>query len=493
MNASKWLLAAGLFVLQAAAWAGSSAFFAELHELTQQQVAVTALAVDVSTGEVVASLDPDQRLVPASLSKLYLAATALHYWGSDKTFSTRLYHDGRIDAGRLEGNLILAGGGDPALVSETLWSLIGQLQARGITQVSGDLVVDASLFGRRHCQTIDRCQARHASNDAYDAELSSAGINYGAWCIRVAPARQAGQAASVSTCPLALPAVAIDNQVKTVKQGRELQFSRVSGKQGDVIRVSGEIGVTQPAAHLYVSAGDASYQAGVILKQQLALAGIDVSGEVRVIYRQQAERQLLASMQSAPLATLVKKMLDYSNNYMADVLTLGLLAETHAARPLALDHAGRYLLQQARQFLKPLALRKGIQPAVLASGSGLSLKNRLSARDLTLLLRRTYASTAIFPAFVAALTVPKFSQLGILRGPEALWQTHVMVKSGSLNQPHTVYGIAGYVRTLEGRWLAFAILLNGTEKHSYLPYNSSMAVLRQAVVKLAHYQKQPAK
>jgi D-alanyl-D-alanine carboxypeptidase/D-alanyl-D-alanine-endopeptidase (penicillin-binding protein 4) len=515
--------------------ASAASPFARVASLQHQQVAVTALAVDVTTGKVLASVNPDSRLVPASLSKLFTAAVALHHWGSDKTFITRLYGAGKVRHGHLQGDLILSGGGDPGLVSEQLWTLVGQLQAQGIRHIDGNLLVDASLFGRQACQTEDRCQALDASQNAYNASLSSAGVNYGAWCVRVWPAQRVGQRAHVSTCPFRLSDVPLQNRVTTVAGGQSLSLQRFSGKQGDVLRVGGQIGRDQQPAFLYVSAGDAGRQAGIILRQQLALAGVTLSGHIRVVYQHQPDWKQLAQIKSEPLSMLIMKMLNYSNNYMADVLTLDLLADvaadedsgkadlaarstdtlittaqatpqtthqtthqttpqstsrmtlrtTSRTMPLTLAAAGEKLLAESSDFLAPMALKQGPVMPSLASGSGLSLENRLSARDLVTLLQKVYADTAIFPAFVGALTVPAFSPLGILRGPEPAWQARVMVKSGSLNEPHTVYGIAGYMRPVAGRWIAFAILLNGSDSHPHLPYVESMELLRQAVVNLS--------
>lgn len=457
--------------------------FDQLGGWQKQGVAVTAMAYDLTAGRSLVELNADQRLVPASLSKLFVAAVALDHWGSNKTFRTRLMTNGSLQGDVLKGDLVLVGGGDPGLVSERLWSLIGQLQLRGIKHVKGDLLVDTALFGKQSCATTDRCQARSRSRNAYDAGLSAAGINYGSWCVRVVPATAAGEPATVTTCPFNVSSVALDNRVKTVARGRQLQLRRITSKKdnSDRLVVTGHIGIRQQPAALYVSAGNASQQAGVILKSQLALAGITVSGRVGVVNHGDYET-LLASRQSLPLATLVKRTLNYSNNYMADVLTLDLLADDQPGVAVAQAAAGAHLLEMAKRQLAPARLNSGKVDARLVSGSGLSVKNRLSAADLVTLLHGVYDDPAIFPAFVGALTVPAYSVLGILRGPDAIWQRRVMAKSGSLNQPHTVYGVAGFARGLNNHWIAFAVLVNGTDKHPHMPYSKSMRRLRAAVI-----------
>ena len=51
---------------------------ASLDALQAGGARVTALAVDVESGKVLAQLHGDERLVPASLSKLFTAAVALY-------------------------------------------------------------------------------------------------------------------------------------------------------------------------------------------------------------------------------------------------------------------------------------------------------------------------------------------------------------------------------------------------------------------------------
>src|SRR3546814_13163377 len=74
-------------VLAAPAAALETAPVATLGTLQADGAQVTALAVAVESGRVLAQLNANQRLVPASLSKLFTAALALRPWGSDKTRS----------------------------------------------------------------------------------------------------------------------------------------------------------------------------------------------------------------------------------------------------------------------------------------------------------------------------------------------------------------------------------------------------------------------
>ena len=58
---------------------------------------------------------------PASNVKLVTTLAALKYLGPNYKFKTKIYTDGSIQNGVLNGNLYVKGFGDPKLVSEQLW------------------------------------------------------------------------------------------------------------------------------------------------------------------------------------------------------------------------------------------------------------------------------------------------------------------------------------------------------------------------------------
>ncbi len=66
--------------------------------------------------------------------------------GPNHQWKTEFYTDGTLSGGILNGNLYLKGGGDPKLNMEKLWLLMRDLRANGVTQVTGDLVLDKNFF-----------------------------------------------------------------------------------------------------------------------------------------------------------------------------------------------------------------------------------------------------------------------------------------------------------------------------------------------------------
>lgn len=117
---------------------------------------VNAAVVDAATGTTLYASGATQPAIPASTTKLFTGIAALHALGPDRTFETRVVAAGPTAGGVLDGDLVVVGGGDPTLTNDatpesypapaTLASLARRVRKAGIRRVTGDLVVDASVF-----------------------------------------------------------------------------------------------------------------------------------------------------------------------------------------------------------------------------------------------------------------------------------------------------------------------------------------------------------
>ena len=92
---------------------------------------------------VLAQLNPDTPLNPASVMKLVTSLVALAQLGPDHRFVTRVFGDSPIDQQErvLPGNLYLVSDGNPLLGRAELYRLTRSLKRRGLRRVTGDLVV----------------------------------------------------------------------------------------------------------------------------------------------------------------------------------------------------------------------------------------------------------------------------------------------------------------------------------------------------------------
>lgn len=142
-------LVAVLLALPASAPAISpSALSARLaDQMGQAGGAASAYVARVDGDEPLYALRADRPLIPASVNKLFVTATALRLFGATERLETAVVARAAIDEeGVLDGNLYLRGSGDPTLTGERVAALAGELKALGLTRVTGRVLGDESVF-----------------------------------------------------------------------------------------------------------------------------------------------------------------------------------------------------------------------------------------------------------------------------------------------------------------------------------------------------------
>jgi len=99
--------------------------------------------VETASGEVLASQQADAPFNPASVIKVATSLWALELLGPDSRFSTTFGYTGQWDRedGRISGDLVVVGGGDPDFHQENVLLVARELNRMGIRRVDGDLIV----------------------------------------------------------------------------------------------------------------------------------------------------------------------------------------------------------------------------------------------------------------------------------------------------------------------------------------------------------------
>ena len=123
-----------------------------------QFASISISIIDLDTDSVLANINGKKTLMCASTAKLFSTFSALEILGANYKPETRFYMDGFIDSlGILQGDLYIRGGGDVSLGSKYfneegseldfmhVW--MDALRSVGLHGVNGDLIVDGSEFG----------------------------------------------------------------------------------------------------------------------------------------------------------------------------------------------------------------------------------------------------------------------------------------------------------------------------------------------------------
>ncbi len=462
--------------------AAHGADFGELSRLEQSGARISAVAVDLTDNSVIAQMNPAQRLTPASLTKLVVSAAALNSWPADRMFKTQLLAARSVTEGKVAGDLYLVGAGDPSLTGHNLWALAAQLKSAGVKTVGGRLVVIPAPFASVTCETKDRCDAAKISDNAFDAPLASVGIDFGTWCIDVR-ATTPGEPALISGCTTQLP-IAIRGVVATSRADEKnaLRVERLTDADGvDTLRVGGTVPLNS-SQRVFRAMSDPALGAGLLLRATLADIGIPIAHGVTVQDgAPPSDAVALATTEGLSLKEQLGRMLRFSNNYIADVLTLTLASDVLNAPATTLSGAST-TLSNFILLTQSHSKSSRTSPPLLHSGSGLTPENQLSANDLVGLLAHQYRNSRNFGAFYGGLVVPRQAPFAFLRGGSAAWQDRVALKTGTMNVPHSVCGVAGYLRKKNGGWIAFTIIVNGgVARMKHVPLYKSMAAIRADV------------
>jgi D-alanyl-D-alanine carboxypeptidase/D-alanyl-D-alanine-endopeptidase (penicillin-binding protein 4) len=468
--------AAGTFCLWLALPARAE--WVALQALEHNGAVVSALALDLDNGAVLQQLNADRRLTPASLTKLAVAAATLNRWSADKVFTTRLVAHGTLHSGELSGDVILDGAGDPTLEYHALLALAVQAAGAGVTSVRGRVIVNLAPFSEVGCETQDRCGALVRSDTAFNAPLSAVGIDYGNWCVSVQPTT-AGAPAMVRGCGVSRLPIPVEGTIATSAAQSKKTFwvERATNAGIDVLRVGGQMPVGA-RERVYRAMSNPAKGVGLLLRESLREVGVSAPGDVLITQGAlPGDVFELAQTEGLELREQLGRMLRFSNNYIADVLTFDLAADMTGRSPAGLADASKGLSEFVQRALQAQS-RARISAPLLLSGSGLTPENELSAHDLVALLAYQYHDSRHFPAFYGGLTVPRQAPFGFLRQGSEAWLDRVALKTGTMDEPHSVCGIAGYIRKKSGGWIAFAAVVNGSSTVRHIPLYKAMEASR---------------
>jgi len=412
---------------------------------------VSALVVRQHDGAVLYARAPDQMLIPASNAKVLTALAALDAFGPTHRFETSVFVSAPLGAQGRAGDLILVGGGDPAITSEDWWRLAAELREAGLTAVEGDVVVDDALFDR----VRQHPSVQGVSSRAYHAPVGALTANYGSFSVTVAPGQAVGQPVRVTLTP-PVPYLRISNGAKTLAKSRRrtLVVDRSAVEGGERVSIRGGVRIGDQPKTYYRSVVAPDLYAGHVLRMQLEAVGIRVTGAVRRGSRPETAVALHV-YEGRPVGEIVRLFMKFSNNAIAEALVKNLAVLAHGGA----GNWGEGIPELRRRLL---ALGVPAQGFALVDGSGLSYENRVAPRALVAALRAGVASFRLAPEFMASF--PIAARDGTLEERALEARDLARAKTGLLNR---VTGLSGYatIRVSGGTGrerVVFSVLANDT-------------------------------
>ncbi len=331
-------------------------------------------------------INADAVMSPGSIMKVLTTYAALEILGPNYRWTTSFLTDGTFEGDTLKGNLYVRFGGDPKLTIERLWTVIHEIRSLGVTTIEGDIVLDDDVF------LLPDGLPRFNDNGnnphrPFLVEPSPVLLNMNLVHFQV----RADERGTRAWATPALPSINIDNRITSVEGGscpgrRQVDWKPVFGQAGQVtVRVEGEL-PEGCRTTTYLSLLPHDHYSGEILMSLWRELGGTITGNWRT-GAVPADTRLVTSTTSPDLVTMVRDINKWSSNVMARQLLLTIGANNrHVA-----DNDDRVSgIRAIYDWLED----KGIdtQGMVIDNGSGLSRHARMSARQMSGILARAWAS-----------------------------------------------------------------------------------------------------
>ena len=376
-------------------------------------------------------------LSSASTQKIFTAATALETLGKNYQYTTTTSYSGDISGGNLTGNLFIYSNGDPTLGSWRYDSykpenfkqkFIDALKQKGISKISGDLIMDDSYFD---FQTVPGGWPWNDLGNYYGAGVWSVNWRENQFDISMNGKEMRG-------LNVDLPNVKWVNDLKT--GGSSDQSLIFTAPYSDVALING----TLPGKAITVSGATPNppLTLGTEIKKWLKESGISFNGEITSTSVQRIKGEKILT---APKNTVI---FEHKSPTLDKIVywfmrkSVNLYGETFI-KTLGKEKKNQGSFDAGITYLKEFWKEKGINPAMInfADGSGLSPQNYVSAR-------------AEVQALLWSRKQPWFNDFFEGFPTQA---NGMKMKSGTMKDTKS---FAGYHTSKDGKKYVFAIIIN---------------------------------
>lgn len=410
----------------------------------------------LKTGEILYKKNADKLFIPASNQKLFTTSAVLALLTEKYFYETSLFLNGEIRNGKVAGDLIIKGTGDPTISSKFIdggghkvfeaWA--DSLLAKGITEILGNIIGDDSAFDNQYYG-----KGWQSDNEQFWFSAPVGALSFNDNCVHVTirPSLP-GKSAILSVYP-ETEYVSVDNKIVTVNQNEEEGISFIRERGTNNITFRGKIRKNSKETSEYVTVVNPTVYFLTIVREVFERKGIKVSGRIIGIKDNDNKYDpedliLLARHKSLFLKDIVKETNKNSNNFFAEQLFKTLGYEMYG---LGSVENG---LRASRELFNDMGIN--LDNLYLVDGSGLSRLNMVTPRHVVNLLSYMYKSE-VFDSFYKSLPIAGIDGSLSSRMRRTSAENNVHAKPGYNTG---ISALSGYVKTFEGEPLVFCMFVN---------------------------------
>ncbi|MDP4205715.1 MAG: D-alanyl-D-alanine carboxypeptidase/D-alanyl-D-alanine-endopeptidase [Bacteroidota bacterium] len=375
-----------------------------LNEPTMKNALLSFYLADSGSGQKIWSTEPQVSMVPASVLKVVTTATALEVFGPDYRFHTLVCYNGKIDyqTHTLKGNVIIKGGGDPALGSHFfkdhydgfISSWVKALKSQGIKHISGTILADASIYDD---QPIPTTWIWEDLGNYYGAGATGLSIFDNMYTVHFKSPLAPNQPTTITSIEPEIPGLSIRNMVQSAQDNSDNAY--VFGGPGQFQReVRGTIPCNRADFSIKASIPNPPLFTAQFLAKTLRKAGISVENAPRMIQSSDTLKQKLTVVvetKSPPLKDIITLTNTYSINLFAE----------HLLKHIGMKYYGEGSTDAGAKAMLDFWSKHGVDTRgmFIVDGCGLSRFNAISAEQITRVLQYMYSHSKYSDIFYSCL------------------------------------------------------------------------------------------
>jgi D-alanyl-D-alanine carboxypeptidase/D-alanyl-D-alanine-endopeptidase (penicillin-binding protein 4) len=418
---------------------------------------VSLCVADAKTGDILFDYNSGTSLTPASVMKVITSAAALELLGPGYTFKTMVGYTGSLNkrSGRLKGNIIILGGGDPALGSTYfsehyngfLASWVTEIKKLGIKRIKGRVITDDSYYDYL---PVPAKWLWEDEGNYYGAGAYGLSVYDNTYEIHLKTFSGSFPSTIKEIIPNECQSELSDFLVARDTTDEGYVFAAPYSTRG---WLAGNIPANQDDFVLKASVTDPPLLIAKIVNEKLKASGIRTSGDpttVRLDQNYKAEKIVSITETISPPLTDIIEVLNHES--------VNLFAE-HLIKELGKKFKNNGSTASGAEVIIAFLKNSGLDTngMFIEDGSGLSPLNAINTKELVHLLLYMRNKGKYFSEYYSSL--PDAGKNGTLKNyfKDPLFDSRLKAKSGSMTR---VRSFAGYFTTVSGKEMVFSIIIN---------------------------------